>query len=63
MKGLLICAKTDRSASVWATSDLEMMWAFRIVFRAYIRCVSCFLQVEFSRHPYHEEVKAGDTLT
>lgn len=43
MKGLLIWASTDRSASVCATSEREMMCALRIVLRAYIRCVSRFL--------------------
>ena len=37
MNGLLICARTDRSASVCATSDLEIMCALRIVLSAYIR--------------------------
>lgn len=34
MKGLLIWASTERSASVWATSERDMMCAFLIVLRA-----------------------------
>jgi hypothetical protein len=50
MKGLLIWASTDRSARVCATSDREMMWALRMVLRAYIRCVSFFLRFVSMRH-------------
>ena len=34
MNGLLICARTERSAKVCATSEREMMCALRMVLRA-----------------------------
>lgn len=58
MNGLLICASTDRSANVCATSDREMMWALRMVLSAYIRCVSRFLCGVVSNHHVSATVHA-----
>lgn len=48
MKGLLICESTDLSANVCVTSERDMIWAFRMVFMAYIRPVSFFLCITLS---------------